>query len=101
MRQGCASCSAMSEAAMARVIGSTAAYPLLGRASRLVEEGRFEQAAQVLITHLREHPDEPRGLVMLGQTATRLGALGQAEQFLRRAIARGASDHSVRRELAS
>jgi len=78
----------------------TAGYPLLARASRLADEGNLEQAAQVLIAHLRQFPDEPRGLAKLGETAMRLGALGQGEQFLRRAIARGENSFETRRNLA-
>lgn len=77
------------------------AYPLLGRATGLLEQGRLEQAAQVLIAHLRQHPEEPRGLAQLGQTAMQLGALGQAEQFLRRALARGERSFETRWSLAS
>jgi tetratricopeptide (TPR) repeat protein len=88
------------------VVGSgvevtTKVYPKLGHAARLADDGKFEQAAQVIIGHLRQHPDEPRGLAMLGQTAMQLGALGQAENFLRRAITRGANELTVRRQLAS
>ena len=76
-------------------------YPLLARAARAAEEGRFEQAAQILIAHLGQHPNEPRGMAQLGRTAMRLGALGQAEHLLRRAIAGGMASLEVRRELAS
>jgi tetratricopeptide (TPR) repeat protein len=64
-------------------------------------EGRLEEAARLLIEHLRKHPDEPRGLAQLGQTAMQLGALGQAEHFLRRALARGDRSFETRRTLAS
>jgi len=80
---------------------TTVIYPQLTRAAGLTEEGRLEQAAQLIMHHLRQHPEEPRGLAMLGQTAMRLGALAQAEHFLRRAIARGADELPIRRELAS
>lgn len=80
---------------------TVAGYPALGRAAALAEEGRLEQAAQVLIGHLRQHPEEPRGLAQLGQTAMQLGALGQAEHFLRRALARGERSFETRRSLAS
>ena len=83
-------------------VGATvAAYPQLSRATRLADEGKHDQAAQVLIAHLRQHPDEPRGLAQLGQTAMRMGALGQAEHFLRRALARGERSLETRRALAS
>jgi tetratricopeptide (TPR) repeat protein len=78
-----------------------AGYPLLSEAARLAGEGRLEQAAQQAMQHLRQHPDEPRGLAQLGQIAMQLGALGQAEHFVRTAIARGAHELEVRRNLAS
>lgn len=82
--------------------GSTVrSYPLLARAAAAAGDGRFDDAAQILIAHLRQHPNEPRGLAELGRTAMRLGALGQAEHFLRRAIAAGMAGLEVRRELAS
>ncbi len=77
------------------------AYPLLSDAAGLASEGRLEQAAQRTIQHLRQHPDEPRGLAQLGEIAMHLGALVQAEQFLVRAIQRGATGVEVRRNLAS
>ncbi|MCW3837877.1 sulfotransferase [Sphingomonas canadensis] len=80
---------------------SVRAFPLLAEASALAEDGKLDQAAQRVIVHLRQHPDEPRGLVQLGTIAMQLGALGQAEQFLRRGIMRGAADVEVRRNLAS
>lgn len=78
-----------------------AGYPLLSKAGALIAEGKLDQAAQQTMAHLRQHPDEPRGLAQLGGIAMQLGALGQAEHFLRRALARGASDLEVRRNLAS
>lgn len=78
-----------------------ASYPLLSEADALIAEGKFERAARHTMTHLRQHPDEPRGLAQLGQIAMHVGALGQAEHFLRRALARGANDRDVRRNLAS
>lgn len=78
-----------------------AAYPMLSEAAELMAEGRLDRAAQQTIAHLRSHPDEPRGLIQLGEIAMQMGALGQAEHFLRRALARGASDFDVRRSLAS
>jgi tetratricopeptide (TPR) repeat protein len=75
--------------------------PLLARAQRLIESDSYEQAAQVLISHLRKNPQDTRALSQIGFVAMRLGALGQAEQFLRKAIACGARDFEVRRNLAS
>jgi len=86
---------------MTDVRSTIRAYPLLGDADRATADGRLEQAAQLVIAHLRQHPEEPRGLAQLGMIAMKLGALGQAEHFLRRAISRGASDFELRRNLAS
>jgi tetratricopeptide (TPR) repeat protein len=79
----------------------TASDPQLRRAAGLAAEGRLEQAAQLLIEYLRKHPDDPRALAQLGQTAMQLGALGQAEHFVRRALARGERSLETRRTLAS
>jgi tetratricopeptide (TPR) repeat protein len=76
-------------------------YPLLSSAAELAKNGKLEEAAQQLMRHLGAHPREPRGLALLGQVAMQLGALGQAELFLRRAIACGNRDFEVRRDLAS
>ena len=76
-------------------------HPLLSQGTRLAEEGDYEAAARSLIAHLGQHKDEPQGMAKLGFVAMRLGALGQAEHFLRRAIARGANDFDTRRNLAS
>lgn len=73
----------------------------LAQAQRLIENDRYDQAAQLLIGYLRERPNDLRALVKLGFVAMRLGALGQAEQFLRKAIAGGATDFETRRNLAS
>lgn len=81
--------------------GAVTASPQLRRAAGLAAEGRLEQAAQLIIEHLRRHPDDPRALAQLGLTAMQLGALGQAEHFLRRALARGDRSFETRRTLAS
>jgi tetratricopeptide (TPR) repeat protein len=81
--------------------GTVSAFPLLSEANHLAADGRFDAAAQRVIAHLRQHPEEPRGLALLGQVAMQLGALGQAEHFLRRALARGARGLDVRRNLAA
>lgn len=80
---------------------SLAAFPLLSDAARLSDAGQYEQAARVLLEHLKRFPNEPRGLAALGSTAMRLGALEQSAHFLRRAIAAGHSDLETRRTLAS
>ena len=55
----------------------------------------------MVIRHLRENKNEPRGFALLGSIAFKTGALVQAEQFLRRAIALGSRSLEVQRELAS
>lgn len=82
-------------------MGIISAFPILGEAERLLDEGKPEQAAQRALTHMRQHPNEPRGLALLGNVAIHLGALGQAEHFLREAIKRGATSIEIRRQLAS
>src|SRR3546814_18992839 len=81
--------------------GDVVAYSLLAKADELVEAGRYEEAAQRAIEHLRRNPDEPQGLAALGKIATLLGALGQAEHFLRAALAKGGDSRPVSRQLAS
>ncbi len=76
-------------------------YPLLSQGVRLAGESDYEAAARSLIAHLGQHKDEPQGMAQLGFVAMRLGALGQAEHFLRRAIAQDARDFDTRRHLAS
>jgi tetratricopeptide (TPR) repeat protein len=77
------------------------AFPRLTGAERDLRDGRFDAAAAQVIQHLRERPNEPRGLAFLGKIALRTGALVQAEQFLRQAMAHGAGDLDVQRDLAS
>jgi tetratricopeptide (TPR) repeat protein len=81
--------------------GTITAFFMLGKASELAAAGRLEEAAQQVMAHLRKYPDEPQGLAKIGEIAMLLGALGQAEHFLRRAIAKGQHGRDVRRQLAS
>jgi tetratricopeptide (TPR) repeat protein len=76
-------------------------YPTLAAAQQLMQAGQLELAAQKAMQHLRARPEEPRGLALLGSIAMQLGALGQAELFMRRALARGPHDLEIRRNLAS
>src|SRR3954467_10211600 len=78
-----------------------AGYPRLREAEQELSKGRFQAASNMVIQHLREHRNEPRGLALLGSIALQTGALVQAEQFLRQAIQHGDRSLEVQRELAS
>lgn len=82
-------------------VGSLTTNLQLGQIQQLIEADHYEQAAQRLVSYLRERPNDLRAVAKLGFVAMRLGALGQAEQFLRKAIAGGATDFETRRNLAS
>jgi tetratricopeptide (TPR) repeat protein len=77
------------------------AYPLLREAEQAFAEARYEEAARLILPHMRAHPTDLRGLALLGATAMKMGAFVQAEGFLRQAIARGNDNPEVRRNLAS
>lgn len=81
--------------------GTITAYPLLLQADELAKVGRLDEAAGHLLTHLRRHPDEPAGLAKLGEVAMMLGALLQAEHFLRRALTVDPQNIETRRCLAT
>ena len=83
------------------MVTNLAAYPRLREAERAMADNRLDAASAIVIQHLREHRNEPRGLALLGSIAFKTGALVQAEQFLRQAIALGGGSLEVRRELAS
>ena len=74
---------------------------LLNEAEELLRQGHKDRASMKVIEYLREHRDDPRGLALLGEIAMETGAFVQAEQFLRRALALGASSYAVQRNLAS
>jgi tetratricopeptide (TPR) repeat protein len=80
---------------------STRIFPRLSEALRLRERGEIDEAAQLVIAHLRENPDEPRGLAQLGFIAAETGALGQAEHFMRKALTLGEDSAELKRTLAS
>src|SRR3546814_983643 len=82
-------------------VGAVTTFAALARADKLAAAGDWDAAGRQVIDHLRRNPDEPQGLAKLGEIATHLGALGQAEHFLRKAIARGLASADVRRNLAS
>ncbi|MFM5886449.1 MAG: sulfotransferase [Novosphingobium sp.] len=75
------------------------AKPLVSQARRQIQAGHFDAAAQSLMTFLRQEPGDGEALGVLGKAAMMLGALGQAEQFLRQAIAGGAGTIEVYRDL--
>ncbi len=81
-------------------IGITA-YPRLTEAETLLKAKDYDSASWVVIEHLRQHRNEPRGLALLGEIAMDSGALMQAERFLRQAIAAGASSLEVETSLAT
>ncbi|MEE1877403.1 tetratricopeptide repeat-containing sulfotransferase family protein [Altererythrobacter litoralis] len=81
--------------------GTISTNPALARAQGLIDSEQYEQAAQLLVGYLRQNPNDHRALSKIGFCAMRLGALGQAEHFLRSAIARGARDFEARRNLAA
>jgi len=77
------------------------AYPQLSAAQRALDSGRYRQAAQLALQHVRAHPEDPRGLGMLGTVAVKMGALRRGEHFLRQALARLPDNPQVHRELAA
>lgn len=77
------------------------AFPRLTEAEELFRKKKNDAASLKVIEHLRENRDEPRGLALLGEIAMESGAVVQAERFLTRALAFGASTYEVRRNLAT
>jgi cytochrome c-type biogenesis protein CcmH/NrfG len=77
------------------------AFPSLIAAQEALDASRYQEAAQIALEHVRAHPDDPRGLGLLGTVAMRTGALGQAEQFLLQALKRAPNDSRILHELAS
>lgn len=77
-----------------------AAYPLLSRAEAAYRDGRHEEAARDVMSHVRQHPGEPRGLALLGSVAVATGALVQGEMFLRQALSRAPGNREILRDLA-
>ena len=76
------------------------AFPVLVAAREALDDGKRDQAALLVMGHLKQNPGEPRGLALLGRVALKTGAFQQSERFLREAIARGANDQATRRDLA-
>ena len=81
-------------------MSAVTAYPRLTEAERELSEGRFDSAAALVIQHLREKRNEPRGLALLGTIAMKQGALIQAERFLRQSLALGNRSLDLQRSLA-
>lgn len=77
------------------------AYPILADAEKALAAGQIEEAAQLALSHARRHPNERRGIVMLGTIAMRMGAILPAEKFFRQALAQDPSNLEVRRKLAA
>lgn len=77
------------------------AYPRLSAAQEALDANRYQEAAQIALKHVRAHPDDPRGLGLLGTVAMKMGALGQAEQFLRQALMRAPNSSQILQELGS
>jgi len=77
------------------------AYPRLSAAQDALDASRYQEAAQIALTHVRAHPEDPRGLGLLGTVAMKMGALGQGEQFLRQALKRAPNSSQILHELAS
>ena len=77
------------------------AYPRLSAAKNAFDAKRYQEAARIALSHVREHPNEPRGLGLLGAVAMKLGAVGQAEQFFRQALKLDPKNTSILQELAT
>lgn len=77
-----------------------AAYPRLKEAELELSQGRLDAASALVIQHLRQHRNEPRGLALLGELAMKQGAFVQAERFLRQAMAAGLRSLEVQRSFA-
>ena len=77
-----------------------AAYPRLNEAEKELSDGRFDAAAALVIQHLQQHRNEPRGLALLGELAMKQGAFLQAERFFRQAMASGLRSLDVQRSFA-
>jgi len=83
-----------------RTMTALAAFPRLRTAEEELEKGRLDSAAAIVIQHLRENRNEPRGLALLGNIAMKQGALVQSERFLRDALRLGERGLDVQRMLA-
>ncbi|HEU0076842.1 MAG TPA: hypothetical protein VFQ76_04280, partial [Longimicrobiaceae bacterium] len=60
---------------------------LLEQAAALGEEGRWDEARDLLLEELEDHPEDPALLVALGVASRELGSDGEAYEFFRRTLA--------------
>lgn len=65
---------------------------LLQQAAALGEEGRWDEARDLLLERLDDHAEEPALLCWLGVASRELGSDGEAYEFFRRTLAAGPSD---------
>lgn len=81
-------------------IGASALIPELAQAARALAEGRQEQAEDLLLPYLRNHPTDSAAIVMLAEIAFRIGAYGRSEAFLRNVLSRAPAYAQARLALA-
>lgn len=60
---------------------------LLEQAATLGEEGRWDEARDLLLEELEDHPEDPALLCALGVASRELGSDGEAYEFFRRTLA--------------
>lgn len=60
---------------------------LLEQAATLGEEGRWDEARDLLLEELEDHPEDPALLCSLGVASRELGSDGEAYEFFRRTLA--------------
>lgn len=77
------------------------AFPILADAEKALAEGRFDDAGQLALRHVRRNPSEPRGIILLGSVAMGMGALHSAEGFFRQTLSRTPGNVDAQRNLAS
>jgi predicted Zn-dependent protease len=70
-------------------------YDQLQDATRLTEEGRWEEAFELLASLEADHPEDPTLLCMLGVVATEVDASESAYDYFRRALSAQPADPHV------
>lgn len=100
-RPDCAGCSVMNDRRDQSHVDLVRGSPLLAEAIELHAQGKRDAASTKVAEHLRQYRDDPRGLALLGKFALDEGAFGQAEHFIRRAIALGNTAYDAKRDLVS